>query len=148
MLCYTARKSACFTFLCPSACYLCVLQFHWGNIHADKHAPGHLLRFPHVFFQVTTGKCIQGTHGVPLQPKVHLSVLEVQINMLLQRETKDPRADFVLCFPTVWCDAPFTNPKFSSPTLQKQQSSGGETGKQLTEQLIPCLSRSLSFLAD
>lgn len=58
--------------------------------------------------------------------------------MLPQRETRDPRADFVLSFLTVQCDMVPTNHKFSPPMLQKQHSSGGGTGKQtsLTEQLI------------
>lgn len=123
MLYCTGRKAACFTFLCPSACYLCVLHFHWGNIHTDKCAPCHLEGCVfHVFFPVTEGKCIQGVQGVPFQLKMHLSVLKVQINMLPQWETRDPRAGFVPCFLTVRCDAPSTNHKFTSPMFQKPHS--------------------------
>lgn len=63
----TEKKKACFTFLCPSACYLHVPCFYRSNIHADKHAPSHLEGYVshYVFFPVTERKCTKGIQDVP-----------------------------------------------------------------------------------
>lgn len=152
----TKRQSACFTFPCPSACYVCALHFHWGNIHADKHAPCHWEGCVfHVFFPVREGKCIHRVQGVPFQPKMHLPVLQVQINMLPQWETKGPRADFVPCFlkkkvcpPPTTC-SPLLYSKSHIVSVERQANKDfGFEDFCLTEQLIPCLSTSLSFSVD
>lgn len=70
----------------------------------------------HVVFPVTEGKGAQGVQGVPCQPKMQLYVLK--LNMLPQWQTKDPRANFVLCFLTAQCYVLF----ISSPMLWEQHS--------------------------
>lgn len=96
------------------AAYAC-----WASdIHADKHAPCYLGRV-----------CFLPMFSSPLQEKKAFKGHEVChfsqkcsfrfLHQLPQWETKDPRADFALCFEQCHVMLPLPTP---SPLLQKQQS--------------------------
>lgn len=110
MLYCTARKKCLFHISLPTSMLLMCIALPLGQNPCRRRCamPSRRMRSPHVFFSVTQRQCIHGVQGVPLQPKMHLSLLKVQISMLPQWETKGPRADFVPCFITV-CPPPTTS---------------------------------------